>query len=97
MASSSSPNTSADSQVGSSPKANSGSNLLSLGSSSKGSSRSLRSKVDNSKLPELTDELYWDWMAEIASGMAFMHSKRVVHRDLVRACVPISSPGALSL
>ena len=35
--------------------------------------------------------------AEIASGMAFMHSKRVVHRDLVRACVPISSPGALSL
>ena len=77
---------------GSSPKTSGGSSLLSLGSSSKGSSRSLRSKVDNSTLPELTDELYWNWMAEIASGMAFMHSKRVVHRDLVRARAPLLFP-----
>jgi serine/threonine protein kinase len=40
------------------------------------------SKVDDSELPELTDDLFWKWMRQTAEGMAFMHSKRVVHRDL---------------
>jgi serine/threonine protein kinase len=41
-----------------------------------------RSKVDDTALPELTEELFWHWTRQIAEGMAFMHSKRVVHRDL---------------
>jgi serine/threonine protein kinase len=34
------------------------------------------------KLPTYSRSYFWQWMLEVAEGMAFLHSRKVLHRDL---------------
>ena len=59
-----------------------GSSSSSVGADSESDSRRQQKEHMNSNLPELSVPLYLEWVSEIAEGMAFMHEKSVIHRDL---------------
>jgi predicted outer membrane repeat protein len=53
--------------------------------------------VKGQLLPVMTECQFWQWMVEIAEGMLYIHSKRVIHRDMKPHNVFVCSDGHVKI